>query len=165
MSSDPGDLANLVDLALPPAVSFWPPAIGGWIVAAAALAALTVLAVRALRRYRADAYLREAAAELATLATRQPSDEAATTEAVSSIMKRVAIARYGRERVAALTGAAWAAFIAETAAPGAQTDAIGGRLAKSPGAGAPDPTFARNLLFVQAGAWVRNQRRRAAAEA
>lgn len=113
MSADPGDLANLADLALPPPVSFWPPAIGVWIVAITALAALAIFCWRALIRYRADAYLRRAAAEIDAIA-----DPSSVPDAVSAILKRAAMVGYGRERVASLTGAAWTDFLAASAPPG-----------------------------------------------
>lgn len=165
MSSDPGDLANLADLALPPPVSFWPPAIGIWILAAAASAALLVFSCRALRRYRANTYLREAISELDALSLASGTDEPATAEAVSSILKRVAFVRYGRETVAALTGADWTGFIARTAPQGASTDAIaehlGCFLARESPATPPD----HRLLFAQVRVWLRGQRARIAAEA
>ncbi len=111
MSADPGDLANLADLALPPPVSFWPPAIGVWIVAATAFAAFAVFCWRVLKRHRADAYLRSAAAEIHALA------EPTAPDAVSAILKRAAMVGYGRERVASLTGANWTAFLAASAPP------------------------------------------------
>lgn len=165
MSADPGDLANLADLALPPPVSFWPPAIGVWIVAAAALAGLTVFAWRALRRYRAGAYLREALSELDALAATRPPDDPETIEAVSSIMKRVAIVRHGRSAAASLTGSAWAGFIARTAPQSAQTDAIADYLARAPIRASSVALPDRRLFFAQAKAWVRGQRARLAEEA
>jgi hypothetical protein len=116
MSSDPGDLANMADLALPEPISFWPPAAGVWIIGAAAAAMLALAGWRALRRYRADAYLRGAAAEIDAVA----GGDAEITEAVSAILKRAAIVAHGREEVASLTGPAWAGFIAQTAPPGAR---------------------------------------------
>lgn len=165
MSADPGDLANLADIVLPPPVSFWPPAIGVWIVAAAALAALMVFAWRAFHRYRADAYLREAVSELDALAAAQRLDEPETIEAVSSVMKRVAIIRHGREHVASLTGAGWARFIARTAPQSAQTDAIENYLASAPAPASSAALTDRNRLCAQAKAWVRGRRARPAAEA
>lgn len=165
MSADPGDLANLADLALPPPVSFWPPAIGIWIVATAGLAALSVFAWRALHRYRADAYLRKAIAELDALSSASGTDEPATAAAISSILKRVALVRYGREQVASLTGADWTGFIARTAPQGASTDAIAEHLGRFLSRESPATPPDRRLLFAQVRAWLHGQRARTAAEA
>lgn len=162
MSADPGDLANLADLAVPPLPPFWPPAIGIGIAAAAGVAALAVFFWRVLQRYRADAYLREALSELDALAVISDSDEPA---AVSSILKRVALVRYGREPVASLTGPEWTGFIARTAPRGVTTDALAahlGRTLSREGAATPPE---RELLFTQARLWLRGQRNRIATKA
>jgi hypothetical protein len=161
MSSDPGDLANMADLALPEPISIWPPAVGIWIIGGAVAAMLAVASWRELRRYRADAYLRSAAAEIDGLA----GGDAEITEAVSSILKRAAIVAHGRSEVASLTGPAWAAFIARTTPAGTQTKDLSARLASllAPDASAC-PTGAGTLV-EQAKAWLRGQRGRAAKEA
>ncbi|RDJ19681.1 DUF4381 domain-containing protein [Bosea caraganae] len=127
MSADPGDLANLADIVLPPAVPFWPPAAGVWIVGAVAGAMLAVAGRRALRRYRADAYLRLAAKEIDDGLS--PNGDG-TDVAISAILKRAAMVAYGRERVASLTGAAWTEFLAASA-PGAPAFALSGSWAKA----------------------------------
>lgn len=161
MSSDPGDLANMADLALPQPVSFWPPAVGIWIIGAMAAAMLAVSAWRAWRRYRADAYLRRALAELDVLT----GGGAEIGEAVSAILKRAAMVAYGREEVASLTGPGWAAFIARTAPSGVQTDDLTVRIvrlfAPETAVIASDPS----RLVAQARAWLRGQRGRATREA
>lgn len=163
MSGDPGDLAGLADLVLPPPVPFWPPAAGICILGVAALAMLAVLGWRALRRYRADAYLRSAAHALDALAAGQGAAGEDTAEAVSSIVKRAAIVAYGRQRVAALTGAAWTKFIADTAPGGASTDAIAASLEGAVDArGRKAPA---RVVVAQARIWLRGQRGRAAMEA
>lgn len=160
MSGDPGDLAKLADLALPPAVSFWPPAAGVWIVGGAAVAMLAIAGWRALRRHRADAYLRAAAAELdASLPA--GASETATAEIVSTVLKRAAMVAYGRERVAALTGSGWASFIAQTAPPGTRTDVLAASLEQLfAGLGSTDAGKA-GILVGQAKAWLAGQRGRA----
>jgi hypothetical protein len=116
---------NLADLALPPPASFWPPAIGVWVVATTAFAVLAVFSWRALMRYRADAYLRRAAAEIDALAV-PGQGGASAPEAVSEILKRAAMVGYGRERVASLTGASWTDFLAASAPPGLTFEFSGG---------------------------------------
>lgn len=152
MSADPGDLANLADLALPPAISFWPPAAGVWIVAGAAAAALVVAAWRALQRYRADAYLRRAAAEIDAATG---SGNASGT--VSTVLKRAAMVAYGRERVAALTGASWTAFIRETAPAGGRVDRLVAGFDSLFSTSEQMPAAEVAALAADAKAWLRGQ--------
>ncbi|KRE06700.1 hypothetical protein ASE63_23620 [Bosea sp. Root381] len=149
MSSDPGDLANLADLALPPPVSFWPPAPGVWIVGGTLLAMLLVAAWQAARRYQADAYLREAHAELDRLGP------APSIEGVSEILKRAALVAFGRAHVASLTGKSWGDFlIGTTSCP---VDDLVARL------NGPGP-HANDRAAAQAHGWLRDQRGRVSRE-
>lgn len=112
------DLANLADIVLTAPPSWWPPAPGVWIVAAALVAALAVALWRCLRRYQANAFLRRASTELDAVAAGTWPDAAAMETAVSSILKRAALVVYGRGEVARLTGAAWREFLARTTPAG-----------------------------------------------
>jgi Domain of unknown function (DUF4381) len=105
MTDDPGSLANLRDIMVPPAVPFWPPAPGIWIIGAALLAMLAIAAWRGMKRYRTNAYRRAAAAELDAIAANPTVDQ------VSAIIKRAALVAYPWSEVASLSGAAWAAFV------------------------------------------------------
>lgn len=149
MTSDPGDLANLADLALPPSVMFWPPAPGMWIVGGTVLAMAALAGCRAISRYRADAYLREARAELDRLGP-TPS-----IESISEILKRAAMVAYGREKVASLTGEAWSGFLAGTTS-GPLDDLVAGLNAADPAA--------KDGISAQADGWLRNQRGRISRE-
>ena len=151
MSSDPGDLANLRDIALPDPISFWPPAAGTSIVAIAVAASLLILLWQAIQRYRALAYRREAIAELAAIG----ADESGVTERVSAILKRVAMVDYGRTRVASLTGKAWADFIAET---GPEAGATRQSLMDVYIAHKPSEPSEQQRLIEQAIRWVRIHR-------
>lgn len=155
MSADPGDLANLADLALPPAISFWPPAAGIWIVGGAAVAALAVASWRALQRYRSDAYLRRAAEEI------EAAQDGDAAGAVSAVLKRAAMVAYGRERVASLTGTSWTAFIRETAPAGTQMDRLAGGLDALFAAGDGTPAQDQTAFSAEAKVWLRGQRGRA----
>lgn len=113
-------LRSLHDIVLPPPVS-WMPQTWGWAVLAAAIVlALLALGLRALRRYRKNAYRREALAlldEIETavrshIARREPVCEAA------AIVKRVAIGSWGRQAVASLSGPEWARLVDEHAGRG-----------------------------------------------
>lgn len=102
--ADPADLSNLRDLALPPDVRLWPPAPGWWILAAAVLAAAAILAAAAVVHHRRNAYRRAA---LGALETVDPGG-------ISSVLKRTALAAWPRGQVAALSSAAWLAFLDRT---------------------------------------------------
>lgn len=108
MSDDPADLSRLADIVLTPPVPWWPPAPGWWILAAAVLAALAILTIEALRRYRRNAYRRAALAELDAIGA---VADAAGAAAVSAVLKRTALVAYPRAEVARLTGEGWLAFL------------------------------------------------------
>lgn len=102
--SDPAELSNLRDLALAPEIPFWPPAPGWWIVAAASLSMLAILVAVAVRRHRRNAYRREALRLL----------EGVEAAQLSALLKRAALGCWPRTEVAALSGAAWLAFLDRT---------------------------------------------------
>ncbi|MEM9303718.1 MAG: DUF4381 domain-containing protein [Pseudomonadota bacterium] len=81
------------------------PATDGWWVLAGWLAAVgIILAVQARRRWVANAYRREALAELDALA-------APTGHELGLLLRRTALAAFPREKVASLHGDAWAEFL------------------------------------------------------
>jgi len=123
-------LAELRGLHLPDPVSFWPPAPGWWMVAGFALAVVvtTAIVVAGRRRSLARHALREVARVEASTAGVQD-----TAAALAELMRRVAIQRFGAERVAALHGADWERFLVGSGPPrGARRrpalDAASGRL-------------------------------------
>ena len=116
MSSDPADLSNLKDLALPPPVGWWPWAPGWWILAAALLVAIILLAVGWYRRYRANAYRRAADRALVDLAkvAKTNIDRSLLATQISELLKRTALAAFPRTQVASLSGQEWLAFLDRT---------------------------------------------------
>lgn len=145
--SDPADLSNLRDLALPTEVSLWPTAPGWWIVAAAGLAAAAIVAAAAVARYRRNAYRREALHRLDTV------DPAG----ISTVLKRAALAAWPREQVASLTGAAWLAFLDRTGRTTAFTGGAGRHIEALAFGGAID-TATVDAARAAARAWVRGHR-------
>ena len=105
MTGDPADLANLRDIVMPAAIPWWPLAPGIWILLAGLLATAIVASLRAFRQYQANAYRREAIREL---------DGLTDMTGVMPLLKRAAMAAYGRENVASLSGDAFLAFLDRT---------------------------------------------------
>lgn len=150
MNGDPADLSNLRDIVLPPALPWWRAAYGWWVIGAGFAVAALVASIRAWKRYRANAYRREAAREL---------DAVSGMDKVMPILKRAAMVAYGRETVASLSGSAFLAFLDRT---GNTVDFTSGPARLLPGlafGGGPSPT-AEELAAVVADArrWLRTHR-------
>jgi hypothetical protein len=109
--------AQLAPALAPAAPGWWPPAPGWWTLAVLGVVGLGYL-IRAWRhptRIRRRAALRELRAIRAAV-----TDPLLAARALESLLRRFAIAQFGRDRMAALTGARWLGFVAEVS---------GGRLA------------------------------------
>lgn len=109
-------LEQLANDRAPPPLGWWPIAPGWWALMALFLLSLVLLTW--LRKHRRQpsvkrwqrAALRELA-QLQALARQATSDDASIARGVQRLLRRYAIARYGREAVAALSGDAWVAFV------------------------------------------------------
>lgn len=108
-AADP--LAALRGIHLPEAVGAWPPAPGWWALLAlvVGMVVLAIAVVRIRRASLAHHALREL--EAIDAASTDVQDLAAS---VSTLLRRVALRRFGRSRVASLHGAAWQEFLSET---------------------------------------------------
>lgn len=114
-----GPLAALRDILVPDPPGFWPPA-PGWVAAACLVTATGVAAAAiAVRRWRAGRFRREALTSLRSLRARHragaPDSEIAME--LSTLIRRVALARRPRNEVAGLTGERWMAWV-ESNLPG-----------------------------------------------
>lgn len=123
-ATDP--LAQLRDIHLPEAISWWPPAPGWWLLGAALLALLAGLVLWLVRRHRAGAYRRQALAELAGAFQKWQldGDASAHLQSVNAVLKRVALHSHQRATVARLSGSAWSEFL-DAGSAGAGFSAIG----------------------------------------
>ena len=111
--SPPDPLAALRDIHLPDPPGLWPPA-PGWIAVACLVAVAGVAAVViAVRRWRAGRPRREALASLRSLRDRHRAGapEVEIAMELSTLVRRVALARRPREEVAGLAGERWIAWI------------------------------------------------------
>lgn len=113
-------LEELKDISVPAPVS-WMPQTWGWALAAFLLLCLVVaFSLWALRRYRANAYRRQALVELRAieLRIRDPKTRHDAITDLAALLKRVALVAWRREDVAALSGAAWVDFLEKHSGPG-----------------------------------------------
>jgi hypothetical protein len=106
-------LRSLKDIAVPEPVS-WMPQTWGWVLVAVILAvSMAGLIIHLARRYRSNAYRREALALLVGMEGKlvDPSQREQALRDLAAILKRTALASGRREDVAALSGAAWVTFL------------------------------------------------------
>ncbi|MBB4351027.1 DUF4381 domain-containing protein [Aliirhizobium cellulosilyticum] len=106
-------LRSMKDIVLPPPVSWWPQT-WGWLLLVVVVAAVLLVWIFAmLRRYRRNAYRREALALLDGIEKRLEQLETRQTavEDIAVILKRVAIAAWDRRTVSRLSGKTWSRFL------------------------------------------------------
>jgi hypothetical protein len=110
---NPNWLTALAPAHAPPPPPVWPPSPGWWILAGltAAVVAGALGWWRAPRLRRRRGALRELRRIRAAAADPQTS-----ARAIESLLRRYAMAVFGRDRVARLTGEAWLAFLGEEGA-------------------------------------------------
>ena len=151
---NPADpLAALRDIHAPATPEFWPPAPGWIAVCALALAAMLAAGIIAARRWRAGRFRREALASLRALRTRHAAGASGAEIAMelSTLVRRVALARHPREEVAGLAGERWIAWL-ESGLPGLGASA---RTALLDAPYAREPTFDVPRALDSCERWIR----------
>lgn len=146
---------------LPAPVTWTPGTVGAWLTLSLVFLALLALLGRTLLRYRRRAPRRAALRELGRLepVLRDASERGAALERLAILIKSVALASFGRARVAALSGQRWRAFLVETA-PNAGFEGPAGEtllLLGERGAGSVDEARTRALLAASR-SWIRRHR-------
>lgn len=103
-AADAQALEGLNDIAVPEPMSLLPQAPGWIVLGAIVIALLVTIAALVWRRYRRNAYRREAVALV----------ESIPLDSLPALVKRVALAAAPRTEVASLTGDDWLAFLDRT---------------------------------------------------
>lgn len=130
-----GEGLDLRDIHLPAEPGVWPPAPGWWLLFVLIMALVLWLGRLGWGRYRRLRRRQRILAELDRL-QREGLRGPALIAAVSTLLKRVALMRYPRTEVAALTGDAWLAFLDRSGGDGRFVGGAGQALAD--GAYAPE---------------------------
>lgn len=100
------DALPLRDIHLPDPISWWPPAIGWWIVAGVAILSVAA-AAWLIRRWRQTTVAKLALRELDRLEKDSSLGITEKLRRLSILLRRVGLSTYPREDVAGLTGEAW----------------------------------------------------------
>ena len=113
MQNDP--LSRLHANHLPDAISFWPPAIGWWVLFFLVLGLIGGL-VWLMRRHRNQAFKRQALKELLSYQRQfeTNNDLFIMTAGVSELLRRVVLKKFSHTNSAGLTGTDWLKFLDET---------------------------------------------------
>lgn len=125
-------LAQLADIHLPQPVSYWPPAIGWWILAAIALVLLVILFRKLANSRRQQKICQYALAELQRCYDNYShADSAAADQSkldyvnqFNTVVRRVALVHYPQANAASLDGASWVDFIRQKGESSLMTDDI-----------------------------------------
>lgn len=148
MTNDPTSLARLHDLVLPPAVPWWPPAPGWYVVLALLIIISVLILIRLASRYHANAYRREAARELASLKS---------SAAIAELLRRTALAIAPRSVIAEKTGTAWLDWLTAQS-PEPMPDTVRTQLTTGV-YGLPAASEELNALRDYASRWITSHRR------
>ena len=139
MMADAQSTLQLRDIHLPAEPGWWPPAPGWWLVCAMVVAALVFLTILAVKRYRVGRARRRILSALAQLETDVAKNASPDALArISTMLRRIALTRYPRTKVAALTGDAWLRFLDESGG--------NGRFRKGPGRVLASGPYQRTLV-------------------
>lgn len=157
----PQDMLQLRDIHLPLSPDIWPPAPGWWLLATAVLGFLVWITIRLLRLWRRHRLQKEILTTLDDL--RQYSDEQITQflAEISILLRRVAIMKFPRQQVAALTGKEWLSFLDLHGGDGEYSNGIGRVLADGPYArpGQAGNQVDKNALLSLARKWIKRNTR------
>ena len=109
-------LLNLKDIHIPPPVSFWPPALGWWILSVLIISFVFFGGIWFYRQYKIRKPRIEALKILKDLQIihQNSHDDLASLRNLSNLLRRTALTFYKNDTVASLQGYAWLEFLDRT---------------------------------------------------
>ncbi|KAA6184028.1 DUF4381 domain-containing protein [Thiohalocapsa marina] len=149
---DPIGQLDLRDVHVPASAGLWPPAPGWWLLAILLPLVLGLLGRQGWRAWQRRRRRGRILAELDALAALEPGPDLAA--GLSALLKRLALSRFPRQQVAALTGEAWLAFLDRTGGNGRFSAGPGRALALGPYA--PAAQCDAQALLALARDWIRS---------
>ncbi|WP_049721553.1 DUF4381 domain-containing protein [Gilvimarinus polysaccharolyticus] len=153
--SDP--LTQLKDIHSPDAISWWPLALGWWLVIFVCLAVLAGLILWWVKRRGQRRYLSQAQRELHTLIHAKLS-ASEFIEAVNRILKRVALHRNPNSRAGTLSGQAWLEYLDQSVSPSSVVFREGAGLPLGEAAYRPNPEVDQEAVITLAKHWVKQHK-------
>jgi hypothetical protein len=152
------DALQIRDVHLPVSPEIWPPAPGWWLLAVTVLVLLLWITIRLLRLWRRRRLQKEILASLDKL-QREYSDEQIPhfLAEVSILLRRVALMKFPRQQVAALTGKGWLSFLDQHGGDGEYSNGVGSVLAAGPYARHCEVD--KNALLLLTRKWIKRNTR------
>ncbi len=133
----------------------WTPQTVGWAVVGVWLLAITGLVIwNRIQHWRRNRYRREALAELRQIVEQQELDQQTMAYAIAKLLKRTALAAFGRDRVADLYGKEWADFLRRSS----RNDSLIERNADALGSAAYSKAADGQALLAPAKRWIQVHR-------
>ena len=110
--NEPDPLAQLRDIHLPEAISFWPPAPGWWLLALVSIIFLALIALLWLRRKRARIYRQEALQELDEILNSQQHFK--KVQSIFRLLRQTAHTANRKKNIASLPTGSFLEFLRAT---------------------------------------------------
>lgn len=146
----------LRDVQIPAEISWWPPAIGWWVLAILIPLSLYLL-FRLYRRLTRKTALKAAKKHFKALQQDTELSEPEKLQALSQLMRRTAISLYPRNDVAGLVGSKWLNFL-DKSMPTAQFSSNTGRLLTDALYRSPTKLESLIPLFALCATWLAQQK-------
>jgi hypothetical protein len=106
---------QLQDIHLPDSASFWPLAIGWWILIALVIAIATWIIIKTIKRAKKKKHQRKILAKFKILEQKLKTNPSnATIAEINTLIRQLAITYYPRSKVSSLTGGDWLHFLDES---------------------------------------------------